>query len=1070
MTDGSREYHQWLAGEIADLFCKKVLPSIIGDYGPGAIDFLATRNEGMEKTEQLLFESLRERLAKEPFLPVLNNPKKRVSPSKAALSDNKTVSEMVTVIDSEVKWEGRHLVEPEWSDGERLATLEKLGGSELEKTDFIAILGSIVQPDPFWCSRALYVVLKWIEEHNWLWELKSALANQSLFLTNENKLRSLTVQDLPPLFRSPRGKTFKIPNFVKMDLLHPEIGTAFEKDERDEFESLLDQLSNDGLHKFSPLKIVEEAVLPAISHEHVETELNDKEKEELLHFLVDLKFNEKRFEDTEPFACFVDLRWSLAKSVFVPTRNRGWLPAWKVYAGVDWEAEEGLERLYKEINDRDFLASPESPVHDGISVGDWKRLYRFIGVSWEPKILPIERKPDYWGSYSMPNPHPSHIEDEEWDNYSDYLRSQRDLSDMWGWDIELRVSYVLDNWRIIKSKTLDVLELAYKTGLFDYLVGEKSDKADIRFTYTKKIHSYPAHCLSFQCWAPKNLSWIHADDGQRHPPNKIFLKNSEVAKALSGLVPVIDLPSPAEKVLYRRWEDLIDEIGIRTKWEQVQIEDWRQWLELIPNIFTELSKDNVEALKRFYRNCLERCSGSNDDPPFSNLKVLVHMDESSYAYQEARDALYVDDPKFDSAKSKLLEKGWRLFPLDLLDDRKQNAATNLFGMSPVSQGIHENVRYGNENSNKSKEWQEKFERMQPFLLARLAKDRPESRDQDKSLLQSIKVTAVDGLERDFTIIESDTLLQVETAIACWSGEDGTNHLFLDIRILDRDLWSAIADALAERINRAYYEAFEVLLLCPSDEDKIRKLRHARVSEEDIRHCEEILKDREPQTVFPKLPEEDEEGDIEEIGAEEEEIGEELEKDEELSPESEVDAGIDEEVELLTVEIGEYGRSKSPEGEEVTRGGAKISVQGGQRTTGSSTQTARFTTEEVEKAAMAWAEDFERRNGRDPRDVSTLDLGYDIESTDAETGEIRYIEVKGASGSPEKRVQTVNALRVAASKGDHYYLYYVLGLGTDEGEIRIVQNPAAKLIHEEKTFYVSIPRESADEIVPIKRAR
>jgi hypothetical protein len=44
----------------------------------------------------------------------------------------------------------------------------------------------------------------------------------------------------------------------------------------------------------------------------------------------------------------------------------------------------------------------------------------------------------------------------------------------------------------------------------------------------------------------------------------------------------------------------------------------------------------------------------------------------------------------------------------------------------------------------------------------------------------------------------------------------------------------------------------------------------------------------------------------------------------------------------------------------------------------------------------------------------------------------------------------------------------LGLGTDEGEIRIVKDPSSRLDPEEKVFNVSISRSSADEVFPIKR--
>lgn len=49
--------------------------------------------------------------------------------------------------------------------------------------------------------------------------------------------------------------------------------------------------------------------------------------------------------------------------------------------------------------------------------------------------------------------------------------------------------------------------------------------------------------------------------------------------------------------------------------------------------------------------------------------------------------------------------------------------------------------------------------------------------------------------------------------------------------------------------------------------------------------------------------------------------------------------------------------------------------------------------EAETVAMAKAMAYEREQGREPQDVATENLGYDIRST-APDGSTRYIEVKG----------------------------------------------------------------------------
>lgn len=91
---------------------------------------------------------------------------------------------------------------------------------------------------------------------------------------------------------------------------------------------------------------------------------------------------------------------------------------------------------------------------------------------------------------------------------------------------------------------------------------------------------------------------------------------------------------------------------------------------------------------------------------------------------------------------------------------------------------------------------------------------------------------------------------------------------------------------------------------------------------------------------------------------------------------------------------------------------------------------------VEEAAMRHVIDHERAQGREPRDVSQENLGYDIESSG------RYIEVKGRAGVGSVAL-TPNEWFTARHLGDDYYLYIVIN-ALSNPSLYIVQNPASKL--------------------------
>ncbi|MDH5203827.1 MAG: DUF3883 domain-containing protein, partial [Nitrospirota bacterium] len=76
--------------------------------------------------------------------------------------------------------------------------------------------------------------------------------------------------------------------------------------------------------------------------------------------------------------------------------------------------------------------------------------------------------------------------------------------------------------------------------------------------------------------------------------------------------------------------------------------------------------------------------------------------------------------------------------------------------------------------------------------------------------------------------------------------------------------------------------------------------------------------------------------------------------------------------------------------------------------------------------------FEEKQGRRAEDVSKEFRGFDLESIDITTGEIRYIEVKAHSFV----MLTPHEYEVAKEKGTSYYIYIV-----DGSVIYIVQDPA-----------------------------
>jgi superfamily II DNA or RNA helicase len=93
---------------------------------------------------------------------------------------------------------------------------------------------------------------------------------------------------------------------------------------------------------------------------------------------------------------------------------------------------------------------------------------------------------------------------------------------------------------------------------------------------------------------------------------------------------------------------------------------------------------------------------------------------------------------------------------------------------------------------------------------------------------------------------------------------------------------------------------------------------------------------------------------------------------------------------------------------------------------------------IELAGMDAVMAAEKALGYAPRDVSAEDLGYDIESKHGETGNLRFIEVKGRVKGADTVIVTQNEQRCAFNNPEQWILAIVQVDG-DQTELRYVRN-------------------------------
>ena len=96
--------------------------------------------------------------------------------------------------------------------------------------------------------------------------------------------------------------------------------------------------------------------------------------------------------------------------------------------------------------------------------------------------------------------------------------------------------------------------------------------------------------------------------------------------------------------------------------------------------------------------------------------------------------------------------------------------------------------------------------------------------------------------------------------------------------------------------------------------------------------------------------------------------------------------------------------------------------------------------EIERLAMQAVMAQERKEGREPRDVSAENLGWDIQSRDPASGELRYIEVKGRRAGADSVQITRNEILRAINLADKFWLA-VAGVADGRVEsLKMQRNP------------------------------
>lgn len=448
---------------------------------------------------------------------------------------------------------------------------------------------------------------------------------------------------------------------------HQFIAVIENRDDSDNIRRLLIEVL--GVSEFKPLTLIEKAVLPILR--------NDTQPNGLIEFLCRVIVPALREEDLI-FDWHNPVRKEFAERMLVSVRGGTTLPAVQVYAGADWTGTDFLERAYSRLNHRGFL---DPPPGESKNRNQLEKLYRWIGVGWFPKVLPVvyfEAKrgtgegphwvngifpvttpPEHWREYCTQFNH--------FDNQARKARLRQDWTLDGGSDVLMAddaFSFVNANWPYYSKYIHSVF---YRS-------------SNLKEDYDNESRRAPSHLN----WLFHTSSWIPAKGiPQKQKSDDVFAR-PEIVRELGGWA--YELDGKAD-------QELLDAIGVRSGWRQLDDADWCRWLERATGLSDE-KLNHVHGMKRsvyrLYEAALRHWSGKDGYPPqppgeWSGPVWCVERradNTETWRVSQGRDGVYyVDHADLDELRIPEL---W-VFPVRL--NRLEGAATERFGLKLLSEHL-----------------------------------------------------------------------------------------------------------------------------------------------------------------------------------------------------------------------------------------------------------------------------------------------------------------------------------------------------------------------------------------------
>ena len=535
----------------------------------------------------------------------------------------------------------------------------------------------------------------------------------------------------PPLLRPPLKE--ELPPWISVDVLADEFAENLTHLEQNR---LLRQSSNDPWkevydeHLFQATsKTLLESVLVSAIHDKSSEQWWAEHGCDVLSMFAKWYYAKEQFADIDPMPLSTgepstDYRTRLAAALRLPT-GKGWIPACQCYAGSAWGGPASFDDFFDKIQERGVLL-PSEKWHSlfNLDHDKWKQMLRWVGVSWEPKLLHYQSSDGIAFHRSPTNPFSAH-EWTYWESYCDGLNpGDFDRRGSFHRNPKLTEQWALEYFPQCVAKNVDETTLPLMRPLTRLV---KSEAASMCYRYDGRgdnqeagyVESLAHYQLHHHKWLPAKPSVIFPESISA--PDETYMPH----KSLCGLLPEITVTIKDDQGGRDLASFLVQDLKINDGPPKPEDHRWRKWVEELPDALSEPNK--ADGHKRAIRDLYKRILAFSECPRWMQNNPLpkiacetwnTEKERGEIRFLPLREVYYIDEPHLAAARRELLH----YFSLFLLELDEGRHAVDWLGLRKLSAVVTIEPLWGEESD--ASQLIEKYERRKPALRTVLQKELP----------------------------------------------------------------------------------------------------------------------------------------------------------------------------------------------------------------------------------------------------------------------------------------------------------------------------------------------------------